>query len=172
MFNNIEGGVVAVLAVWKNNILECITDPFIIERETGILNFFHPQKVNKKINVYCKFNLNFGDLVYRMVGGVIEGSNNRDFSNADTLFYIKEFPYRLFTEVRSTNSKSYRYVRYRGGKDSYCNIGELYLYEEGNDSVRLTGRVIGTPGCYANDGSHEYTNVHYCPVKNGNWSLK
>ena len=159
MFNNIEGGVVAVLAVWKNNILECITDPFIIERETGILNFFHPQKVNKKINVYCKFNLNFGDLVYRMVGGVIEGSNNRDFSNADTLFYIKEFPYRLFTEVRSTNSKSYRYVRYRGGKDSYCNIGELYLYEEGKDSVHLTGRVIGTPGCYDNDGSHEYTNV-------------
>lgn len=159
MFNNIEGGVVAVLAVWKNNILECITDPFIIERETGILNFFHPQKVNKKINVYCKFNLNFGDLVYRMVGGVIEGSNNRNFNDADTLFYIKEFPYRLFTEVRSTNSKSYRYVRYRGGKDSYCNIGELYLYKEGNDSVHLTGRVIGTPGCYNNDGSHEYTNV-------------
>lgn len=38
-------------------------------------------------------------------------------------------------------------------------LGELYLYEEGNDSVHLTGRVIGTPGCYNNDGSHEYTNV-------------
>lgn len=44
MFNNIEGGVVAVLAVWKNNILECITDPFIIEKETGILNFFTHEK--------------------------------------------------------------------------------------------------------------------------------
>lgn len=35
----------------------------------------------------------------------------------------------------------------------------MYLYESGNDSVRLTGKVIGTPGCYDNDGSHEYTNV-------------
>lgn len=159
VFDEVEGGVAAVLAVWKEDGLEVLTDPFCIDKETGKLDFFHPQMVPKPVQVYCKFNLNFGDLVYRMVDGVIEGSNRRDFGEADTLFHITEFPYRLFTEVYSGQDKAYRYVRYRGGKESYCNIGELYLYESGNDSVRLTGKVIGTPGCYDNDGSHEYTNV-------------
>ena len=159
VFDEVEGGVAAVLAVWKEDRLEVLTDPFRIDKETGRLDFFHPQEATKSVEVYCKFNLNFGDLVYRMVGGVIEGSNRRDFGDADTLFHITEFPYRLLTEVRSCRDKAYRYVRYRGGKESYCNIGELYLYEAGNDSVCLTGKVIGTPGCYDNDGSHEYTNV-------------
>lgn len=159
IFNNIEGGVVSVLAVWDNNMFEYISDPFLIDKETGTLHFFHPQKDKRMVNVYSKYNLNFGDYVYRMVGGVIEASNRSDFSDADTLYYITEFPYRLFTEVHSCSEKAYRYVRYRGGEKSFSNIGELYLFEEGNDSVRLKGKIIGTPGCYDNDGSHEYTNV-------------
>ena len=28
-----------------------------------------------------------------------------------------------------------------------------------NDSAALFGKIIGTPGCYQHDGTHEYTNV-------------
>lgn len=158
-FTDVDGGVVAVLATGKGTQLEILTDPFRIDKQTGELSFYSPQGAEERVQVYCKYNLHFGDLVYRMVGGVVEGSNRRDFRDADTLYYIKEFPYRLFTTVYPKVTKSYRYIRYRGGKDSYCNIGELYLYECPDDSVRLKGKVIGTPGCYDNDGSHEYTNV-------------
>lgn len=89
----------------------------------------------------------------------MEGSNRLDFAGADTLYFIKEAPKRLFTRVRSVSDRPYRYVRYRGADGCYCNISELILYEAGNDSLPLRGRVIGTPGCWQNDGSHEYTNV-------------
>ncbi len=28
-----------------------------------------------------------------------------------------------------------------------------------NDTLPLSGKIIGTPGCYQHDGTHEYTNV-------------
>ena len=55
--------------------------------------------------------------------------------------------------------QAYRYIRYRGGKDSYCNIAELSFYENCLDTLPLKGKIIGTPGCYGDDGRREYTNV-------------
>ena len=71
---------------------------------------------------------------------------------------INEKPKRLQTVVQSYSSKSYRYVRYIGPKDSHCNIAEAAFYTP-NDTASLKGKVIGTPGCFQKDGSHEYTNV-------------
>ena len=160
-FADVGSGIVAILATWKDGKLELLTDPFFIADASGRISFYRFCGETKRVQVYAKYGLgeDMGDLVYRMVGGVVEGSNRRNFRDADTLYYIKEFPYRLFTTVYPQVTKAYRYIRYRGGKDSYCNIGELYLYECPDDSVTLKGKVIGTPGCYDNDGSHEYTNV-------------
>lgn len=37
-------------------------------------------------------------------------------------------------------------------------MAEIEFYEAGG-LLPLSGRVIGTPGCYQQDGSHEYTNA-------------
>ena len=94
-----------------------------------------------------------------MVDGVFEGSNDPHFNRKDTLFIIKEFPERLWNVARVNSARSYRYVRYYGPKDSYCNISEVAFYTSFADSVPLKGKIIGTPGCNGLDGSHEYTNV-------------
>ena len=91
----------------------------------------------------------------RMIGGTFEGSNDPDFREKEVLYLINEKPKRLQTVVQSYSSKSYRYVRY---KDSHCNIAEAAFYTP-NDTASLKGKVIGTPGCFQKDGSHEYTNV-------------
>lgn len=160
-FADIDGGIVAILATGKGERLELLTDPFFIAKETGRLSFYRVQPEKERVRLYAKYGLgeDMGDFVHRMAGGVIEGSNCRDFSDADTLYFIEEPPYRLFTTVRPRVMKPYRYIRYRGGRGSYSDIGELSLYGNVNDSVPLSGKVIGTPGCYDNDGSHEYTNV-------------
>lgn len=94
-----------------------------------------------------------------MVDGVFEGSNDPHFNRKDTLFIIKEFPERLWNVARVNSARSYRYVRYYGPKDSYCNISEVAFYTSFADSVPLKGKIIGTPGCNGLDSSHEYTNV-------------
>lgn len=94
----------------------------------------------------------------RMIGGKFEGSNDPDFRQKDILYVINEKPERLQTVVRSYSSKPYRYVRYMGPEKSHCNVAEVVFYAPG-DSIPLIGKVIGTPGCFQKDGSHEYTNV-------------
>ena len=94
-----------------------------------------------------------------MKGGVIEGSNRVDFVNADTIYFMEKAPQRLWTTVYPEKIKPYRYIRYKGPAGSYSNIAELALYDNKEDSVALTGKIIGTPGCWDGDGSHEYTNV-------------
>ncbi|MCS3123037.1 hypothetical protein [Bacteroides faecis] len=93
-----------------------------------------------------------------MIGGTFEGSNDPDFREKEVLYLINEKPKRLQTVVQSYSSKPYRYVRYVGPKESHCNIAEVAFYTP-NDTASLKGKVMGTPGCFQKDGSHEYTNV-------------
>lgn len=158
-FDNIEGGVVSLLATWNGKELTLLTDPFLIDIETGQLHFFTPEKKNRKINLHLKYHLMSSRHFKHMLNGVIEGSNKKDFKNADTLYQIKEIPYRLYTIAQLKSDKSYQYVRYRGRDFTHCTIAELSLYENFTDSIPLKGKTIGTPGTYDDDIRHEYTSV-------------
>jgi hypothetical protein len=63
----------------------------------------------------------------RMVGGLFQGSNSADFSNAVTLYQVTTAPVvgQLTTVNISPAKGAFRYVRYLGPADSYCNIAEL-----------------------------------------------
>ena len=93
-----------------------------------------------------------------MIGGVFEGSNRADFTDKDTLFLIQSKPCRLRTVVKSWSDKKYRYLRYVGPENANCNVAEIAFYTS-NDTTALKGKVLGTPGCSQQDGSHEYTNA-------------
>lgn len=147
------------VATYENKELIYLTDPFYIDKNTNELHFYTCKKQMKEITLYSKYQLTNDELfLNRMLGGVFEGSNRADFKTKDTLFVIREKPYRLNTSVKIHLDKSYRYVRYMGGKNSNCNIAEVAFYAAGEDTP-LKGKVIGTPGCFQQDGSHEYTNV-------------
>ena len=159
-FRNVGSDVVCTVATWNGNTLQIQSDPFLIEKNTGKLKFYHAEKERLNVNLYSKFYISEGyDLVYRMKGGVIEGGNRVDFVNADTIYFMEKAPQRLWTTVYPEKIKPYRYIRYKGPTGSYSNIAELALYDNKEDSVALTGKIIGTPGCWDGDGSHEYTNV-------------
>lgn len=159
-FENVEGGVMFTLATWDGQQLTVLTDPFALEHDTGKIRFLTPVKESHVVNLYKKFYIAAKSYFYdRMIGGVIEGSDHADFTDADTLLLIKEAPFRLYTTVHLKSDKSYRYMRYRGTKNSYCNIAELAFYENVHDTLPLRGKIIGTPGSYGDDGLHEYSNV-------------
>lgn len=109
------------------------------------------------VNLYSKCSVTVGDFAHRMKGGVFEASDTPDFAVTDTLHVIPECPKRLYTEVRLDSMTPRRYVRYRGADKTFCNVAEIALYEAPEDTARMTGRIIGTPGSY--DAIHEYTSA-------------
>ncbi|MCD7933055.1 MAG: hypothetical protein LUH15_17815 [Tannerellaceae bacterium] len=159
VFRDVEGDVVFRLGIYKENRLELISDPFLFERSSGNLRLF-PQK-NQLIDAtfYYKYHLYDETFIFRTPDGVFEGSNDPHFLQKDTLYMIGKIPLRLFTSVYPRTNKIYRYVRYYGPEGGHCNMAEVAFFENQIDSIPLKGKIIGTPGCWEQDGSREYTNL-------------
>lgn len=155
LFPDIELNVVYVLATYDNNNLNLISDPFYINKDS-VLQLYIPRKETTDVVVYHKYRLDYG-FRRRLEGGVFEASNTRDFVQKDTLYMIPERPNRLNTSVTLNTDKKYRYVRYFGPKDGYCNIVEVAFFDD--KGLPLKGKVIGTPNNDEKRETHEYTNV-------------
>lgn len=144
VFKDVEGMMAFRLASYREEKLHFHSDPFVLDRVTGAVRFLSPQKEMENVTVYHKFPLYLDGVSGRVVGGVFEGSNDRNFRSADTLFLIKERPVRLFTEMPVAGADAYRYVRYRGAEGSYCDMAEIAFYASSSGSLPLQGTVIGT----------------------------
>ena len=155
-FHDVEGQMVFRLASYADGKLQMRSDPFVLERPTGEIRFLSPGEREEPVTVFHKFPLYLDGVSGRMIGGVFEGSNDSRFRHADTLFVVKDRPYRLFTKVQTDHRKPYRYVRYRGKAGSHCDVAEIAFYGARSDSLPLRGKVIGTPG---DNSGHEYTNA-------------
>lgn len=158
-FDNVEGGVVGLLAAWGEKGLTPLSDPFLINKTTNELHFFTSKGVPQDITLYAKYHLASSPYFQYMLKGVIEGSNRLDFRDVDTLYQIKEIPYRLYTVAELNSKKSYRYIRYRGRDWTRCCIAELSFYENLSDTLPLIGETIGTPGAHKGNTHYEYTKV-------------
>ena len=158
-FHDVEGDIIFRLAFWDGQGLELCSDPILLEKTSGNLRYFNPGNKQDTVALYFKYHLYNETFIFRMPGGVFEASNDVGFRHTDTLFLVKDVPERLYNTLWVDNRKSYRYVRYRGGDGSFCNIAEVAFYDASDSGWALRGKVIGTPGCFEQNGSHEYTNV-------------
>lgn len=158
-FKDIRKGAIMRVAVYEDNMLLFVTDPFRMDKKTNELFFYSCSEEKQNLILYAKYTLDEESIfIDRMIGGVFEGSNHANFSNSDTLYIIQRKPFRLNTSIKSWSSKKYRYIRYVGPDLAHCNIAEIVLYGN-NDTIPLKGNLIGSFGCYQRDGSHEYTNA-------------
>jgi fibronectin type 3 domain-containing protein len=65
----------------------------------------------------------------RMVGGVLQGANDPDFTNATTLFTITAAPaYNVLTPQTVSVTTAFRYVRYLSPNNGYGNVAEVEFY--------------------------------------------
>jgi hypothetical protein len=86
---------------------------------------------------------------WRMVGGVFQEANRPDFSDAVMLAKITTLPPDWIVTTQSiTNNTAFRYLRYVGPNNGYCNAAEISFI--GHAQNLLSGAVIGTSGSYAN----------------------
>ena len=158
-FQYVRKGSFMRVATYENGELCFLTDPFYADKQNDEIHYYPVGKERQDVVLYAKCNIEIENRFRnKMIGGVFEGSNHPDFLEKDTLFIIQGKPNRLNTTVKSWSDKEYRYLRYFGPAKGFCNISEVAFYEK-NDTIALSGKIIGTPGCSQHDGTHEYTNV-------------
>jgi len=97
----------------------------------------------------------------RMVGGVFQGSN--DGTNYTPL-YIQTSAPSLNTSAAISTPVAYRYLRYAGPSNSYCNIAEMAFYTA--PLFKLSGAPFGTspafsPGTEYDKSSDGNTNTYF-----------
>lgn len=157
-FNDVQIGPVMRIATYERGRLRFWTDPFEIT-VSGEFHLFTPSDSVQDVTLFAKYPLRQDEKYQkRMIGGVFEGSNDPDFRQKEVLFLIEKQPERLRTMAYSRSLAPYRYVRYIGPEKGHCNVAEIEFYEAGG-LLPLSGKIIGTPGCYQQDGSHEYANA-------------
>ncbi len=84
----------------------------------------------------------------RMVGGIFQGANQSDFSDAITLYTISAQPATgVLTSVGISNASAFRYVRFLSPDGAFGNVAELefYGYPTGPVSIpQVTLTIDGT----------------------------
>lgn len=81
---------------------------------------------------------------FRMLGGVFEGTNGDPVTGPYTVIHtIAATPAPAWTQVE-VDLGNYRYLRYRGPNNSYCNVAEIEFWR----GSKLVGVGFGTPGTY------------------------
>ncbi|MDE6338233.1 MAG: discoidin domain-containing protein [Muribaculaceae bacterium] len=179
LFRNVRPGAVTIVGCLRNGALVPQSPPFQVI-DSKRIRYFIPKDKWYDAEIYCKFPLSEknGDVVGRVVGGEIQGSDHRDFKVYDNLLTITEFPKRKLNEFQLHTTKPYRYYRYIGADSTYCNIAEVMLLDENGINIALEGSPYGTEGSNYSDRSHDYravfdgdwfTSFDY-PEPSGGWS--
>ncbi len=158
VFNDVQLEPVMRIATYERGRLRFWTDPFEFSISNE-LRVFTPSDSVQSVTLFAKYPLRQEEKYQkRMVGGIFEGSNDPNYRQKEVLYMIESKPERLQTVAYPRSPKPYRYVRYIGPEGAHCNVAEIEFYEV-SGLLPLEGKIIGTPGCYQQDGSHEYTNV-------------
>jgi hypothetical protein len=109
----------------------------------------------------------------RMFEGVFQGANLPDFSDAVMLWTVSNTPpSNRLTTVNIPDPRTFRYVRYLGPANSYCNIAEMQV----TLVTPFVGTPIGTAGSYHNLGNtianafdRNTTTFFDAPDASGDW---
>lgn len=143
-FKNIGCNTVYLPMCIKGKIWTALSEPIFIKND-GTSHTFKPS-VNKteSITINRKYPLcsYMTDLWGYMKGGVFEGANKEDFSDADTIGAITRMPHGK-TTIQITKEKKYRYLRYKTSATSKMPLAELHFYTKNKNGKDI--ELNGTP---------------------------
>ncbi|GEL12144.1 hypothetical protein SAMN05192550_3102 [Flavobacterium glycines] len=152
-FEKLEKKVLYLPALFNGNNFEAFNNPFFIDSLGKVKKIvFDPKKV-KTISISRKYpNYKGVDwLDKRIIGGKFQGSNRSDFSDSITIGVVtKNMTNPVFHTLISSSTKKFKYFRYIGATDSFCNINEIVVYN--TQGKKLEGKIIGTKGSFEDKG--------------------
>ncbi len=133
-----EGLVVPV--VYENGIQKIYGNPVVVKRNDAP-QVFTPADSVCKIRVVRKYPIS-GDMrgfAWHVKDAIIQGSNRRDFSDAETIYTFKSAP--MFYQLNDIdNAHSYKYFRYVPADGKSIHLAELKFYFVSGDSSCVAGQ--------------------------------
>lgn len=145
-FKSMGRGIVYMAGFYVDGEIVPFGNPFLITDDGRVKDFElnHNKKIKMKLLRKYPFMGAQDYFNSRMNGGQFQGSNKSDFSDS-TVFHIhKGITNGNWYDIPVNTDGQFKYLRYMGGKGSYCNINELEFF--GPDGNKLEGSVIGTDG--------------------------
>jgi hypothetical protein len=138
---------------YNNNALYSASHPFVVD-SAGSVKMLAPD-VNNTLTaeIKRKYPCKLYDIIReRMIGGVFQGANKEDFSDAAVLYTITDYPdVKMPVNITLDNPQNYRYVRYVSADLAFVYMAEIEFYNEKGE--KLFGSIIGTDGSYDNEES-------------------
>lgn len=123
-----------------------IGSPFILK--DSIIQYISPQP-GQPIEAVIKRKYYWPEkhfMDFRLKGGQFQAANKPDFSDAITLFTVTEKIEPIPYNINITDTKAYKYYRFKGPRLGYGNIAELKFYNK--EDHELFGKIIGSEGSY------------------------
>lgn len=145
-FKSMGRNVAYMIAFLEGKTLVPTGNPFIIDNEGKVKEIECNYKKRISMKLLRKYPF-FGKQDFfniRMAYGKFQGSNNKNFDNANTFFQHEGITNGGWYEHLVNDNNSYRYLRYLGPNGSFCNINELEFFDK--DGNKLNGKIIGTQG--------------------------
>jgi hypothetical protein len=129
-FSQVGRGGVYVMGYYRNNKIIFDGNPFIFpEGNSGII-YLNPGEDNySEVCLTRKFNVKWTmkPFIGSLIGGRIEGANNREFSDAMTLYVIQD-SIDYYREIILNEKRKFRYYRYIPADTNNIRIAELGFY--------------------------------------------
>ena len=146
LFTSMGCGIVYMLGFYDDGEIVPFGVPFLIDADGKVRDLSINK--NKTVNMELLRKYPFmGAQDYfnsRMNGGQFQGSNKPDFSDASVLHVHKGITNGNWYNIPVLTDKKFKFLRYIGGKGSFCNINELEFY--GFNGQKIEGKIIGTEG--------------------------
>lgn len=165
--------IVYMAAIYEDGQIVPFGNPFLLKKDGKVVTFKADTLKRQTMKLIRKYPFMGAEDFYnfRMDGGQFQGSNHSDFSDSTVFYTHKGITNGNWYDVPIKDNKTYKYLRYIGGKGSYCNINELVFFDEYGNEIR--GEIIGSEGeVWANKESVFDGNIltGFCAFSpDGNW---
>jgi hypothetical protein len=153
-FRHLEPGVLFQLTAYSaEKAYSPESDPFILCKD-GSIYFARPDTVHRyNMRLTRKYRLPdwWKNYLLNAIGGKFQGANRADFSDATTLYTIREEAVMRYIDLYPKHSQAFKYIRYLSGEKGYNNMAELQFFSQ---EEQLQGEVIGTEGLAGKSKQH------------------
>ncbi|MDR1340200.1 MAG: hypothetical protein LBK58_09140 [Prevotellaceae bacterium] len=157
----------------ENNTQTPVNYPFMVNSNDSV-RIFEPDEDDYRKFGMSKIFPEDDEYSERMTGGVFEGANKSDFSDAVTLYTVHEASGEHFNTAIIRNPSRFRYVRYVSPIGSYCYVAEIIFYSDRGE--RLGGEPTGLPGSRRNSSmtfdmtlDGDISTYHDAPLSDNSW---
>lgn len=117
---HIEPGILYLPSLYIDNEIYPVGRPIIVS-DYQIKEIISNPTITESVTLYRKYPLSkrIIDFASEMQGGIFEGANRKDFTDAVELYYVNDIPLPRMQKIPISSPRKFKYFRYRKPKGTF-----------------------------------------------------